>query len=475
MTTGKKVLVWCAAAVSALVIASGAIVLYLCWDEPPPDDSDLQVPLLEIPDEENGLTYFTEAARQAWEPRDGYSEVCAKTGEPQTQQEWYEAMLYGDSGWDDKVADGVLARNAGIFELVEKGLACSQCRFRPWASEGNLWETYLGGERLLGILSVARIYSLRTRYLAKGGQAEQAMAETKALVEFGCRIQNAHGSLVHVLVGTMAKEMGLEQLRKCIPRATLAPEQMRALAEELARYHVDGEAFADSLRLDYQITAKMLEEANRSGLRVHRTGWGSPVHDPPAALYLKVNETKRMYADIIRVQIENLDKPFAHRKPTVLPEDPGKRGTFWMYATPNSLGKAFLSNTDTAAAIENVCKDRADVSATRLLLALRAFATAEERLPEGLDELVPDFLDAVPPDPFDGKPMRYNPEKKVIYTVGEDLTDSGGTTEAEWLDEMRLECEAKGGEWTAEDERIAKESGEMNRWKFPDPSWAIEF
>jgi len=144
-----------------------------------------------------------------------------------------------------------------------------------------------------------------------------------------------------------------------------------------------------------------------------------------------------------------------------------------MYATPNSLGKAFLSNTSTAAAMENVCKDRADVSATRLLLALRAYATAEGRLPDRLDELVPKYLDTIPTDPFDGKPMQYNPEKKLIYTVGEDLTDSGGTTEVEWLDEKRREYEAKGRKWSEEDERFAKE--EMNRCKFPDPSWAIDF
>jgi len=104
---------------------------------------------------------------------------------------------------------------------------------------------------------------------------------------------------------------------------------------------------------------------------------------------------------------------------------------------------------------------------------MRAFKATEGRLPERLDELVPDFLDAVPLDPFDGKPMRFSPVKKVIYTVGEDLTDSGGTTEAAWLAEKRLECEAKDGEWTGEDERFAKDK--MSRWEFPDPSWAIEF
>ena len=48
-------------------------------------------------------------------------------------------------------------------------------------------------------------------------------------------------------------------------------------------------------------------------------------------------------------------------------------------------------------------------------------------LPETLQALVPDYLPAVPRDPFDGQPFRYSTERRIIYSVGEDLTDDGGT------------------------------------------------
>lgn len=34
---------------------------------------------------------------------------------------------------------------------------------------------------------------------------------------------------------------------------------------------------------------------------------------------------------------------------------------------------------------------------------------------------------AVPLDPFDGKPFRYDPKRGVVYSVGKNLVDNGGS------------------------------------------------
>lgn len=47
-------------------------------------------------------------------------------------------------------------------------------------------------------------------------------------------------------------------------------------------------------------------------------------------------------------------------------------------------------------------------------------------LPATQEALVPDYLSAVPRDPFDGQPFRYSAEKRIVYSVGENLTDDGG-------------------------------------------------
>ena len=42
---------------------------------------------------------------------------------------------------------------------------------------------------------------------------------------------------------------------------------------------------------------------------------------------------------------------------------------------------------------------------------------------------MPDYLPAVPRDPFDGAPFRYSAERRLVYSVGENLVDDGGTDE----------------------------------------------
>jgi hypothetical protein len=46
-----------------------------------------------------------------------------------------------------------------------------------------------------------------------------------------------------------------------------------------------------------------------------------------------------------------------------------------------------------------------------------------------LAELAPSYLETVPVDPFDGQPLRYRTQGAgyVLYSIGPDLKDDGGT------------------------------------------------
>jgi hypothetical protein len=63
------------------------------------------------------------------------------------------------------------------------------------------------------------------------------------------------------------------------------------------------------------------------------------------------------------------------------------------------------------------------------LLAAERFRLKHARWPDSLAELVPDYLPAVPLDPYDGKRLRYKrrAEGVIVYSVGPDETDDGGT------------------------------------------------
>ncbi|NQT17529.1 MAG: hypothetical protein HQ582_32540 [Planctomycetes bacterium] len=69
-------------------------------------------------------------------------------------------------------------------------------------------------------------------------------------------------------------------------------------------------------------------------------------------------------------------------------------------------------------------------------IAVELYRRQHGKLPERLEELVPDFLPQVPTDPFDGQPLRYvvREEEYVIYSVGTDRVDNGGTGDPEYGD-----------------------------------------
>lgn len=68
------------------------------------------------------------------------------------------------------------------------------------------------------------------------------------------------------------------------------------------------------------------------------------------------------------------------------------------------------------------------MAGTRLVVAIQLFRREKGALPADLVVLEPRYLSAVPADPFDGKAFRYLPTKGIVYSVGKDLVDAGGST-----------------------------------------------
>jgi len=70
----------------------------------------------------------------------------------------------------------------------------------------------------------------------------------------------------------------------------------------------------------------------------------------------------------------------------------------------------------------------------RTTIAALAYESEYGELPASLESLVPEFLPSVPIDPFDGSPLRYDKEKRAVYSVGQNLIDEGGSAKVSALD-----------------------------------------
>ncbi|MGA2499073.1 MAG: hypothetical protein ABSH20_15130 [Tepidisphaeraceae bacterium] len=71
----------------------------------------------------------------------------------------------------------------------------------------------------------------------------------------------------------------------------------------------------------------------------------------------------------------------------------------------------------------------AQLECARLAALATDYRIAKGQLPPTLESLMPEYLTEIPLDPFDGKPLRtkLTAEKLVIYSIGPDLKDDGGT------------------------------------------------
>ena len=70
----------------------------------------------------------------------------------------------------------------------------------------------------------------------------------------------------------------------------------------------------------------------------------------------------------------------------------------------------------------------AAIEATRAFLAIRYLTLLGGKAPKRLDALVErKVLPEIPRDPYSGEPLHYSPERKLLWSVGPDGVDDGGT------------------------------------------------
>lgn len=78
--------------------------------------------------------------------------------------------------------------------------------------------------------------------------------------------------------------------------------------------------------------------------------------------------------------------------------------------------------------VEQVKAAENGIACVRAVVAAERYRRANGAYPETLDALVPKYLDAVPRDTFSGGAMRYSRERGLMWAVGQNTVDDGGST-----------------------------------------------
>jgi len=403
----------------------------------PPDESFFVVERLKVAPEDNAYTYFLQATNDLYMPED--HSVLGKylAGEPV----------------DEAELDLLLKNNTDCIAQVKKGVACAVCQ-TPEATGLGDTVPYISPW-----LDIGKILMVQSRQERLAGHVT-ASAEAGLLgAQYGNLIQQEAGSLLNYLVGVAIESMALEQILDLGVTDSATEKDLNSLAEGLNRLGAFDAGLVRAFQAEARVMLKTVETLSKGEGEYdlvdlatfgtapdHRWDWLSRRIQRSRYIF-KPNQTKQEFIQLFHEIIRDIPLSYSQINQT----DPAKFGRVWTdWIKPNALGRILpaLLVPGYRKSIYVRCRAESLLSGTKLAVACNRFERKKGRWPETLDELVPAYLEAVPTDPFDGEPFRYSAEKGIVYSVGANLTDEGGSM---WVEGSEDEVATRRNRRKAED------------------------
>jgi len=389
--------------------------LNIFWgrDIPPIDDRDLWLPKIEIKKEENAFYPLNEACEKIYLPTDKLS--------------LFEEIAKGKT-WDDKFAEEIIKNNEEVFQLFEKAINLPYFQIPGFEDPKSVnLETLLPKNIAVGPRSLAKLNLIKANYLLTQGKEKEAIDLIFQTIKMGHLIENSPRSpLIVYLVGRGTKEIGLRRLEMAASNLTLTPTMLKTYISQLEGFKTNEESLARVLKMEYALffgkpppPPKELENLGTEEEELFFKQLAKLNY------FYKPNQTKKTIIEDYRGLINNIHKDCYEM--SLLNSKPSLSVSRALF-TENLVGKILLNMLlpEFSFIFEIKCSEDVSISAAQLLLALKAYQMENGKLPDSLEELSPKYISQIPKDPFDGKPIKYLPEKKIIYSAGRDLKDSGG-------------------------------------------------
>lgn len=403
--------------VALLVLA--AIIYCPFWDTAAPDVGDLRlVPAAVLP-EDNAYTYFLQATN-AFCPPTEFSYYRYTKGDPVD-----EALVYA-----------CITNNQETLDWIRRGVECPDCQLPGVAGRA------LGPDRGIpnaSFFGIGRVIAIQSRFERLQGRSAEATDACLLLLRFGNHLHAGSVCNLDFMIGNAMVHTGLGQA-EALSRDHRCEAQDRArLATALANLTPTETVLDNVIRGEYVVLANILDRLpqtmaaslwyvgdgfwNRMRIKVYRS-----IFIP--SYFMQNNRTKHIIADDSRQVITHVSSVYADSPSwNDIRSGADVRGRL---PFANTLGRwivAMFSRVSLEYACQLKYRTESSIAGIRLILACRAFEEQMARLPDTLDELVPAFMPSVPRDPFDGQPFRYAAERRIVYSVGKNLTDDDGSDE----------------------------------------------
>ena len=320
-----------------------------------------------------------------------------------------------------------LADNEEAIELLHAGAVIENCRYPVDLSAGH--------EALFPYLShMKESVRLLNVEAISHADSDPRLSARSVISSFGLtRSLDKEPTLVSQLARIACQDLTVSTLEHLINRTDFTDEQLRELSQAIVDAQAPsalpqsfvGErcmALATLKMPPAQLThdlSIMSGRSPKSGLDAHLSTLVITLHRFAGL----TDRSAIIYLDLMDDFVKATQLPFDRHRRAIEAIDARRRvasGTDFLLGhvmppiatvdTINMTGIAYLHTAQAA-------------------LAIQRYRLVAGKIPDMLADLVPTYLNAVPSDPFDGKDLRY--EKLgigfVVYSVGQDLRDDGGT------------------------------------------------
>lgn len=400
--------------IAAFVLVFGVFAgVMLFYDCPPPDDSSIMPKFTESPGDYNPLAVFLEELKA--NPLGDMDKelsldarVCLRGTEP-------ELKAY-------------LAKQTEPLQAFEKLMQSDPSTWRwPGGEEKGSFHYKSNATSLC--LKMGKTLRMKVQVEASERKMDVAALTSLQLAKFGHGLEGAEAQLINYLVAISCCGLGKSSLEQALICGNADTVMLAKLQHEFESLESKRQDFIATLMIEALCMKGSINDI-KSG-RIAPVGiTGEPLG--MSVLLLKPNLSQAANVYYLNPVVEGFTLSWkegwlSSQKMKQECEDyPEDQFRYWV--NPNACGKALITEvlpiygTVWGKALINVATTRLVV----LTLAMRRYELEQGRLPVTLDEMVPRYLPAVPTDPFDDAPMRWDPNKKVIYSLGADGKDDGG-------------------------------------------------
>jgi hypothetical protein len=264
---------------------------------------------------------------------------------------------------------------------------------------------------IINLRTITRLSLIKSAYLFEQGKEKEAFEQTIKMIKLGQMLQDNQDFMMSYLIDMGIKFMGLEKIRTMISKTNLSSEILKEYIIQLEQFKLNERGLENALKMEH---ISMINTKERA----------IDIYVKRPSFFYKPNQGHRIFAEHYRGFINNVDKDCYEMR---LPE-------FKLLTLLYSEIKMLLTENIIAKILHDIilvtkddifkkkCEEDFSIIGTQLLLAIRAYQVETGEIPISLDKLVPKYISKIPRDPFDGEPVRFDPEKRIIYSVERNLT-----------------------------------------------------